>query len=113
MGVKIFKADADRTFTVKTVSGTVYKLSTPDSRGYRTIRRMMAGREQFAEGGFDEGDAAAQGVQACAQDFFQGEGDGADFGREAACDRDIRREPDADKRARVRDRGLETQPSRV
>lgn len=46
MGAKIFKADADRTFTVKTVSGTVYKLSTPDSRGYRTIRRMMAGREK-------------------------------------------------------------------
>ena len=46
MAVKNFKADDDRAFSVTTVSGTIYKLSAPDSLGYRTIRRMMAGREK-------------------------------------------------------------------
>jgi hypothetical protein len=46
MGVKSFKADDDRGFSITTVSGTIYKLSSPDSLGYRTVRRMMAGREK-------------------------------------------------------------------
>ena len=46
MAVKNFKADDERAFMITTVSGTIYKLSSPDARGYRTIRRMMAGREK-------------------------------------------------------------------
>ena len=46
MAVKSFKVDDDRAFSITTVSGTIYKLSSPDVRGYRTIRRMMAGREK-------------------------------------------------------------------
>jgi hypothetical protein len=46
MAIKSFKTDDDRAFTITTVSGTIYKLSAPDSLGYRTIRRMMAGREK-------------------------------------------------------------------
>jgi hypothetical protein len=46
MAEKSYKPGVDRAFTVTTVSGTIYKLSAPDSRGYRTIRRMMAGREK-------------------------------------------------------------------
>jgi len=43
---KTYKPDHDSAFSVTTVSGTIYKLSAPDSLGYRTIRRMMAGREK-------------------------------------------------------------------
>lgn len=43
---KTYKPEVDKAFTITTVSGTIYKLSAPDSRGFRTIRRMMAGREK-------------------------------------------------------------------
>lgn len=43
---KTYKPDHDSGFSVTTVSGTIYKLSSPDALGYRTIRRMMAGREK-------------------------------------------------------------------
>jgi hypothetical protein len=46
MAVKSFKPDDDRAFTITTLSGTIYKLSAPDALGYRTIRRVMAGRER-------------------------------------------------------------------
>ncbi len=46
MALKSFKVDDDRAFVITTVSGTIYKLSAPDARGYRTIRRMMAAREK-------------------------------------------------------------------
>ena len=46
MTVKSFKPDDDRAFTATTISGTIYKISKPDALGYRTIRRMIAGREK-------------------------------------------------------------------
>ncbi len=46
MAVKNFKPDDHRAFEVTTVSGTIYKLSAPDTREYRTVRRMMAGYEK-------------------------------------------------------------------
>ena len=46
MSIKTFKPDDSRVFEITTVSGTIYKLSAPDARLYRTIRRMMAGYEK-------------------------------------------------------------------
>lgn len=47
---KTYKPDSDYGFVVTTISGTVYRLSPPDSLGYRAIRRIMGRREKSTEG---------------------------------------------------------------
>lgn len=47
---KVYSPDDERSFSVTTVSGTVYRLSPPDSLGYRAIRRIMGRREKASAG---------------------------------------------------------------
>ena len=48
--MKVYNPDDERSFSVTTISGTVYRLSHPDSLGYRAIRRIMGRREKASVG---------------------------------------------------------------
>ena len=68
---KSYSPDDDRGFVVTTVSGTVYRLGTPDSLGYRTVRRIMGRREKSTEGSVIIKKDAEKGEPA-SKSFFKG-----------------------------------------
>lgn len=66
-----YSPDDERSFTITTVSGTVYKLSPPDSLGYRAIRRIM-GRREKADAGSVVIKNNSDKLEPASKSFFKG-----------------------------------------
>ena len=68
---KSYQPDDDHSFIVTTVSGTVYRLSEPDSLGFRAVRRIM-GQKENTKGGSVVIKKDTEKAEPTSKSFFKG-----------------------------------------